>query len=115
MSATLSPLILLHARGQHATAQHPRLEGRLGGLGLRGPARGLVGTVWPLVQLSLGREDRGEVYKLPLAWGRAPSYLTVEARSVVQEATRDHRGQTTIRNSHHHSEWCPHHRPLQPL
>lgn len=82
MSATLSPLILLHAGGQHATAQHPRLEGRLRVLGLGGPARGLAGTVclWPLMQLSLEREDRGGVCKLPLAWGRAPSYLTVEAK-----------------------------------
>lgn len=52
-----SPVVLLHAGGQHATAQ---LEGGLGGLGLGGPAWGLTGTVglWPLVQLSLGREER---------------------------------------------------------
>lgn len=51
-----SPVILLHAGGQHTAAQ---LERGLGGLGLRAPAWGLARAVrlWPLVQLSLGREE----------------------------------------------------------
>lgn len=74
-----SPLVLLHTGRQHAAAQHPRLEGGLGGLGLGGPAGGLTGSVclWPLVQLGLGREDSGGVCKLPVAWGRGPFYGTV--------------------------------------
>lgn len=60
-SSPPSPLVLVHAGGQHAAAQHPRLEGGLGGFGLGGPGGGLSRAVHlgPPVQLGLGREEAG--------------------------------------------------------